>query len=401
MGTVTLTYKGSFKPTKTEHLSSEEISLQCEIDVEIEDADMVNEKAIRTEFEKLMGTQLKTQSAALDTWLVEKNAVVTKLVGLVDKLGKAGPPIGDSAGEYEKLSKEIRQIARSADLEKGADDLKAEYTRIVADWAQNFEDQQPLVVIESAIKKASIKNWKNKKLRVRAFKIAKAVLVVGVAVAGVVACVASLGTLTPAVAALTVALVAISGFMSLKQTGADLKSIWDMEKRLLEQVESDLSDLAKMLAQVQQVSSPFAKHAADLRNYSREREARVKKLTVELQKLEAESKGIAVALTELEKSDPTGGWRSELSKRRKSAAECQKLIDETTAKLAEAKKGAQHALALFDWMEALGTNVARVTAVPPSSMSQNIKQYISSADGVLDAANLIGGVVGAAMAVSA
>lgn len=59
---------------------------------------------------------------------------------------------------------------------------------------------------------ASVKNWKSQKLRMRAFKVAKAVLVV--VTVGIVACVASFGSLAPVIAGLTVGLVAISGITS-------------------------------------------------------------------------------------------------------------------------------------------------------------------------------------------
>ena len=64
------------------------------------------------------------------------------------------------------------------------------------------------------------------------------------------------------------------------------------------------------------------------------------------------------------------------------------------------KKSGQYALALFSWMEALGVNIDKVTAVTPSSMTQNIKQYISSVDGVLDAADMVGGLAGAAIGIA-
>jgi chromosome segregation ATPase len=400
MGSVTLTYKGSVKPAKTEYLSSDEISIQCECEIDIEDADMVNEKTIKSEFEKLMAAQVKTQSAALDTWLSEKSAVIGKLSGLVDKLQKLGAPVGAAAAEYDKLSSQIKQIARTVDLDKGVEDLKTEYAKIVADWAENLQAQQPLIAAEMAVKKAAIKNWKSKKLRMRAFKVAKAVLVLAVVTVGIVACVASFGTLTPVIAGLTVGLVAISGISSLVRTGSDLKGVWNMEKRLLDQVEGDITLLANTLGKVQQVTGPFAKHAADLRNYMRDREAKVKELTMALQKQEAEFKGITTDLAKLDTLDPTGGWASDIAKRKKAAAECQKQIDGITTKLAESKKAVQYANALFDWMDALGVSVAKITAVPPSSMTQNIKNYVTSVDGVLDAADLIGGLAGAAVAVA-
>jgi hypothetical protein len=360
---------------------------------------MVNEKTIKSEFDKLMAVQAKTQSAALDTWISEKSAVLGKLSALVDRLQKLGTPVGPAVAEYDKLAKEINQIAKTVDIDKSVEALKTEYARIVSDWADNLQAQQPLIVAEMAVKKASIKNWKSKKLRMRAFKVAKAVLVLTVVAVGIAACVASLGTLTPVVAGLTVALVAVSGFTSVVRTGADIKNVWNMEKRLLEQVEGDIASLAATLGKVQQVTGPFAKHAADLRNYMRDREAKIKLLSTELQKQQAELKGITTELAKLEKLDP-GGWAADIAKRKKAAADVQKKVDEIEVKLGDTKKAAQYANALFDWMDALGVNVAKVTAVAPSTMTQNIKGYVTSVDGVLDAADMLGGVAGAALGLS-
>ena len=162
-----------------------------------------------------------------------------------------------------------------------------------------------------------------------------------------------------------------------------------MEKRLLGQVEDDIKQLENALGKVETVTGPFAKHTADLRGYYKDREAKMKELGTDLAKLEAQLKGINIELGKLEKLDPTnGGWASDINKKRKAAADCQKDIDKIEAKYAEAKKGAQHAFALFTKMEELGVNVAKVTAVAPSTMLQNIKQYVTSVDGVLDAADM-------------
>lgn len=148
------------------------------------------------------------------------------------------------------------------------------------------------------------------------------------------------------------------------------------------------------------MTGPVAKHAADLRNCMRDREARVKELTTALQKQEAEFKGIATDRAKLDTLDPTGGWSSDIAKRKKAAADCKKQIDDITGKLAETRKAGQYANALFDWLDALGVSVVKITTVPPSSMTKNIKNCITSVDGVLDAADLIGGLAGAAVAVA-
>jgi len=402
MGTISVSYKESFTPTKTTHLSSAPITLQCDCEIDVEDADMKNEKSIKAEFEKAIKAQIETQTKALDTWLSEKNDTIDKLSKLIDRLQKSGAPIGFSNVEYEKLSKEIKQLAKTVSLDDGSvDALKAEYEKVVSDWAENLQKQQPLIAAEIAVKKASIKQWSNKKFRVRAFKVLKAVLVLTVVAVGIAACVASFGTLTPVIAGITVGLVAVSGITSLARTGADIKNIWDMEKRLLGQVEDDIKQLENALGKVETVTGPFAKHTADLRGYYKDREAKMKELGTDLAKLEAQLKGINTDLGKLEKLDPTnGGWASDITKKRKAAADCQKDIDKIETKYAEAKKGAQHALALFTKMEELGVNVAKVTAVAPSTMLQNIKQYVTSVDGVLDAADMVGGVAGAALGIA-
>lgn len=397
MATITVTYKGTVKPAKTEYLDAEEMDIQCELDLEIEDADKANEKTIRQEFDKLMAVQVKTQTDALDTWLKEKSAAIGKMAALVDRLQRE-PPVGSAAAaEFEKLSSDLKRIARSNDLDGGLDELKAEYAKIVDSWAKNLQAQQPLVVAEQAVKKAAIKNWNAKKARVRGFKIAKAVLMVSVLALGVVACVASLGTLTPVVAGLTISLTAISGAVSLARTGLDVKSCWNMEKRLLDQVEEEMKELAQSLGAAQKISGGFAKHATDLRNYLRGREDQVRRLTMDLKKAEAEFNGIFTDLAKLDTLDPTGGWKSEIARRKKSASDCLKRIDEITRSLNDAKKAADYANALFDWMEALGVNVARVTAVAPATMTTNLKQYVKSVEGVLDITELLTGVGAAAV----
>jgi chromosome segregation ATPase len=402
MGTIQVSYKDSFTPTKTTHLSSGPISLQCDCEIELEEADMKNEKSIKAEFEKAMKAQIESQSKALDTWLKEKNDTIDKLSKLVNRLQKSGAPIGFSNAEYDKLSKEIKQMAKTVSLDDGSvDALKAEYEQVVDGWAENMQKQQPLIAAEIAVKKASIKQWSNKKFRVRGFKVLKAVLVLTVVAVGIAACVASFGTLTPVVAGITVGLVAVSGITSLARTGADIKNIWNMEKRLLGQVEDDLKQLENALGKVETVTGPFAKHTADLRGYYKDREAKMKEVATDLAKLQAELKGINTDLAKLEKLDPTnGGWAADITKKRKAAADCQKDIEKAEAKYAEAKKGAVHAFALFTKMDELGVNIAKVTAVAPSTMLQTIKQYMTSVDGVLDAADMVGGVAGAALGIA-
>jgi uncharacterized protein YhaN len=384
--TITVTYADAVTPKKTTFLEAKALDLKFESDIELEGSDGTISKTIENEFAKEMKSRVKEQLKHLDTWLSEKDKLISEMMETYKTLEKMKfPETPAEAKSYVEGIKTMRKIAEKVD------ELTKDYAQIVDDWATNVAKQQGLVATITAVKKARVTVWDEKKTRVRLGAVVKGILIVtGIALA-VAATVLSAGATAPAFIALAAIGVSLSGISSIVSIGKSVKDTYDMEKRLLKTVAEDVK---KTVGALKGGEGSIDKHVTELQNLLKKHEDDIKTLQTELKKYQAIAKGYQA---ELNKIGPEAIVDAkERSNRETAIVAVQKDIDKTLSSIANLEKDNQKGEKLLKELEDLGADLKRISTQVPNTILGNLKERFTSLEGINDTVNQLGQIVSGA-----
>jgi hypothetical protein len=386
MAAIKFTYEGSVAVKGTSFLKASDIDLSTSLDYELEASDASHAKSIQKEFQSLMDKAAKSQVAALNKWLAEKDEGIATMVKRHDELKTMFPLTAQEAKTYAARVKEIQQIAEEVK------ELPAVFQTMVENWAKGFVDQQSLVAMHTAVKNARIAAFDAKKLRIKAGIAVKVTLVVIGTALAIAAIVLTAGTTAPVfvgLAAAGIALSGISGFGGLAKTIVENASA---EKKLLANVTKDVEAVQAAFGNVGKTGSSLTKHVTELQNLIKIRHDQIRALDNDLAKYKAEAHGYMKKLVELNASPMVD--KGTLKSQGKSVTEMGAKIDKTLNKISSLKADNQKAVVLLKALTDLGVQLEAISGQAPNSILGNLKERLSSVDGWLELSGDLGGLAG-------
>jgi hypothetical protein len=389
--TITLSYSGSVKPTKTSFMKPSDIAMNFDVSLELSASDIANERTIQTEFQKAMGRQLATQLTALNTWLAEKDRQVGDMVKRFQALQKQGfPDTPQQAKARAKTLADLGEIATELDA------LPREWTQMVQDWATNTREQQGLVAMKLAVKAARVTSFSDKNFRMRAGQAVKATLVIAAIAIGVAAIVLTAGTATPLVVGIAAAGLALGGIGSLGQLGKTLHENATSEKKLIGNLKDDIERVREALGAATTSGGALSKHVTELSNLIRLREDTIASLQSDLEKYAAPAKLLSDQMGRL--NDPSLN-PAEITKRVKAIDAMQGEMAAARRKVAKLIAANADARTLLQDLEGMIGDLGRLSVQPANTLLGNLRARLTSVDGVLDVAANVGGLMNAAAGV--
>lgn len=389
--TITLSYSGSVKPTKTSFMKPSDIAMNFDVSLELSASDIANERTIQTEFQKAMGRQLATQLTALNTWLAEKDRQVGDMVKRFQALQKQGfPDTPQQAKARAKTLADLGEIATELDA------LPREWTQMVQDWATNTREQQGLVAMKLAVKAARVTSFSDKNFRMRAGQAVKATLVIAAIAIGVAAIVLTAGTATPLVVGIAAAGLALGGIGSLGQLGKTLHENATSEKKLIGNLKDDIERVREALGAATTSGGALSKHVTELSNLIRLREDTIASLQSDLEKYAAPAKLLSDQMGRL--NDPSLN-PADITKRVKAIDAMQGEMAAARRKVAKLIAANADARTLLQDLEGMIGDLGRLSVQPANTLLGNLRARLTSVDGVLDVAANVGGLMNAAAGV--
>lgn len=391
MPTVKLSYKGSVTPKSTSFLTPQKFDMGFEADYDADESDAAILKTLQKEFQSAMEDNVKKQVAHLDKWLTEKNALIADLVKGAEALKGSFP---DDPGKASAFTAKASTLAKSATQIKA---LEEDYRKIVSDWADNCREQQAQVAIVTAIKKARVKTFQQKNFRVKAGLAIKAIIVVAVIALSVAAIVMSCGSMAPVVVGLAAAGIALSGVSSLGAIGKNIATNIDTEKKLLNNIKTDIEGVRAAMTGVSEKGSKIAKHVTELQNVIKIKEDQIRAIENDSRKYLVDAnkfKGELAKLKALGASEVLDAKK--LATKQKGSDEINAKLTKLATQVGTLKADILKSKELLKQLQDLGVDIAKVSGQAPNSVLGNLKDRFTSVDGWLDAAGTAGSLVGGA-----
>ncbi|WP_207482387.1 AAA family ATPase [Arenibaculum pallidiluteum] len=388
--TITLEYTDKITPKTTKHLKCDPIPVSFTYDLEVEEAEASIERIIRDEFEKQLSTLINGQLRHLNTWLEEKSDLIDDLSKQIDQVARNGMPTTPAEfAAVESLNAALKKV-------KGLspDELKAEFKTIVENWAENVAEQQGIIAAGQAVKKARATAVKGKKARLTKATVLKVVLIVGGIAIGVAATVVSFGAMAVVFGALAATAVSISGVTGLAKSVKAFKETGNYEKRLLGKLQGEIDSLTTALGQVQEARGGLPKYVTELELLIKSRADEVSDAESKLARPRAQLDIYRAELKKLKGNAVVDD--AEVAKREKSMSQLGTAMDKVLQDIAQMRKDIGDAEQLLAKLKELGVNLEALKRVSPGSVTANIKERLKTADGWLDLADNLGGLVGAA-----
>lgn len=390
-----VSFVGKVSPKKTKYLVSPSFDLDVSGTLVLDETDGSKFKLIQKEFTNVMKKHLKTQLGHLDGWLKEKNKLVEEMVTKHEAIKKFGFP--STASDANALAAKNKALVTLAEQTQK---LKDEYTKIVNDWAENARKQWPHVCLPQALKNARAKDLKNKTWRVRAGMAIKITLVVLAIALSIAAIVLTAGTTAPIFVGLAAAGIALSGASSIAGVGVMIKNNASTEKKILENVKADVKKITEALKPLDKTKSSLAKHVTEMRNVMKVRLDSTKQLKTDIQKKKAEIGGydnqLKLLRIELAKQGtPDKKMLAEIASREAKMAKVKKQVGSIERKIANMNTDNKAAQALLDELEDMNVQLDKISGQSANTVASNLKERLTSADGLIELSGELGGLVGA------
>jgi chromosome segregation ATPase len=375
-----VTYTGSVTPTATKYLSSHALKMDFKGTLKLDESDGAHIDTIRKEFQTQMKTRIDAQLGSLNKWLAERNGEIEGLNAKYSELVKKFPKNAQEANDAGAQIKEILAVAHIID------DCPKDYQKIVSAWAENCHHQQGLIAMQMAVKTARVKTFDNKAFRVHAGQAVKAILIVAGVAIGIAGLVASAGTLAPALVIVASTGVALSGVAGIGAIAKMAHDNFNIEKRILANVQKDVDAVAAAFDSVKGSGSNLSKHLTELTNLVHKRKDEITQLEHEVRKYTAMSNGYK---TEIDKLNPVFDHNVIAAKKKKVVELSQKLdsvqheIGALNASNAEAQK-------LLDSLKDLGVKLENLTGAKPHTVGESLKAHVTNVDNLANYLSAIG-----------
>ena len=399
---VTVTYEAEYStsvtPKKTKHLSSAPLSIKFKYTFEMEKSDSANEKKIKDEFGKEMKKRIEGQLSHLNTWLSEKSQLVADANAAYEKAQKALSSHTFAKSEAEKMRQNVLDVAR---MGKEIDELVSEYQQIASDWAENCAQQQGLIALQLATKKARVATYNAKKTRIRLGAVLKATLIVVGVAAGIAALVLSAGTLAPLALGLGIAGVALTGISGGAAGYKIYKGAKDAEVKLMKNVQSDIKELESVLKSANTSKGKMGSHLTELRNLMRMREDAIKKIGMDIRKNAVTTESYLKANAALESAAPRDMDTSAIKKNKAKAEKLEKDLQKLISDLEKFSKSLDEAKKLEASLDDLCVKLDDVAGIAPNTVTGNVGAFLRTSDGWIQIIGGLGMVAGGASAITA
>lgn len=366
--------------------------MNFEGELDLDEVDGSKFKAIEKAFKSEMNTRLGKQLGHLDGWLKEKDQLITTMVKQHEAIKKFGFPT--TASEAKALATKNKALE---DLAKQTQSLKDDYVKIVNDWAKNAREQQGLICLMTALKKARAKTLNNKTWRIRAAMAIKVTLVVLAIALSIAAIVLTAGATAPIFVGLAAAGLTLSGVSSIAGVGVMIKNNASTEKKILANVEKDVKTVEAALKPIAGAKTSLAKHVTEMRNVMKVRLDSTKSLIMEVKKKNAEIGGYEAQLKKLaealaKQSPPDKAMLTEVASRKKKVDALKKQVQTLAQKMAMMKSDNEKAQALLTQLEDMSIDLEKISATAGSSLRGNLKKRFTSVDGWIELGNDVGGL---------
>ncbi|MFT7593379.1 MAG: hypothetical protein ACI8R4_000692 [Paracoccaceae bacterium] len=371
-------------------LLSTKLEVKAEVDFEIAGVDKAMIKKIQSYFKKEMDTRIKGQLAHLETWLKEKQKKFDEADAKIKAVKKRGIP--EDGNLMKALAKDLEDIAG---YRKELSDVEEAFTVVVDAWSKNVVEQQGLIAMQLARKKAGKAAIADKNARIILKKVVKGILIVGGTALAITLIVLSAGTATPLVMGLGIAALALSTTATVGLYAKEIHSDYDQEKKLLKTVEGQLDTIRSALKPIS--DSNLGKHVAELENRIMVRKSMVAKLKMELKKLVVALKGETAALRKFSQEKTLWEWMSskEVHKRISAREKLQEQSDDAVKKISAAEKRIIKGEALIRELKEIGVKADEFSNFYKSStVGGHLKDYVTSAEGWADMAKTVSGFSG-------
>jgi DNA repair exonuclease SbcCD ATPase subunit len=317
----------------------------------------------------------------------EKDATIVSMVSGFEALKKSGfPDTPQSASARATTIKELGTLAAQMKA------LPEEYKKIVDIWAGNAREQQALVSMKVAIKKARVMRFEDKAWRVGAGQAAKGVVMVATIATSIAGIIVSAGATAPIFVALASAGLAVSGISNIAQFRKTLSENISVEKKLMANITNDVETIKKALKPL-----GLAKHVTELRNLMKIREDAIATLTNEVKKDTVAATSYESALDKL-KGDSTVE-PGEIAKRQKNIEALNAQLKATAAKIDKLQHDNAAAQEVVDELAGLNVELDKISGHSATTLLGSLKGRFSSLDDWAELGNDIGNLVSASSGV--
>lgn len=295
----------------------------------------------------------------------------------IDKLRTAYDAVTTATDPF-KLKEEIDKAVA---LKKALDDAVKDYATYLAGAVNNLAQQQVLAwapTLEKEAEDAARKKIKGdirwKKVRHVMGAVVKGTLILAGAAAAIALSVGTLGTAAPLIAALGVAFAGLGGLHALYKVGNDIKGKYDLEKRALANLESDLKEVLTHLGAVVSKTAGLPKHLDDASRLCTERRALIQSTRSELDQLGAKAKDADTKLAQLRSLGDLKGIARQAGVVKRISEEQAKTQKALDAALARDKAFEE----FVDRARAVMGDLARIPVVPTRTLVESMKQYVNT-----------------------
>lgn len=389
----TVKYVGSVTPKKTKFLTSSPIKMDFEGELELDETDGSKHAAIQKAFQSEMDKQIKNSLKNLDQWLGEKDKLIATMIKQHEAIKKFGFP--STASEAKAIATKNAAVLKIAE---DIENFPKDYEKIVKDWAENAREQQGRICLMTALKKARANTLSNKSWRVRAGMAIKITLVVAGIALSIAAIVLTAGATAPIFVGLAAAGLTLSGVSSLSSAGVMFKNNYDTEKKILENVRSDVKKVEAALKPMDGVKTSLAKHVTELRNVMKKRNDDMKQFKSNLQEKKAQIGGYEKLLLELnaeiaKQATPDKKTLAEVASRQKKVIKLKKQVQDIEKKIAKAEQGNREADVLLKDLENMNIQLEKISGQSASTVAGNLKARFTSLEGLAEVSGEVGGLL--------
>jgi chromosome segregation ATPase len=371
----------------TSDLKPPELEANCEIEMDAdEDHERVKWEYYKKNYEKQFTEKLKGQIKHLKVPLTSMQKDIDNLRKELKEISKAS---------FADLSKKItKMVAKGAAVDKKIE----EYQWWAGKAVENFSQQQKLAwhpTFEKEAQAAAEKKIKRelqwKKARHIAGVVLRGVLVVSAAALAIAASIASFGAAAPAIAAIGVACAGIGGASALYKTGKDISSAVDLEKKSLNKLKKDLSDIAVHLGKTSSQVAGLPKHLDDASRYHSQRQKNLKDADAKVTELDKSIKALERHIAELRREGPEK--LKIIDKLEKEKAKLLKNKDKTVKVLQECMKRNEELNRLYQEARELVGDLKKIDFTGPKKVVGSISRY-GNFDSFVNAVDMLNGVAG-------
>ena len=259
-------------------------------------------------------------------------------------------------------------------------------------------EQQGRICLMTALKKARANTLSNKSWRVRAGMAIKITLVVAGIALSIAAIVLTAGATAPIFVGLAAAGLTLSGVSSLSSAGVMFKNNYDTEKKILENVRSDVKKVEAALKPMDGVKTSLAKHVTELRNVMKKRNDDMKQFKSNLQEKKAQIGGYEKLLLELnaevaKQATPDKKTLAEVASRQKKVIKLKKQVQDIEKKMAKAEQVNREADVLLKDLENMNVQLEKISGQSASTVAGNLKARFTSLEGLAEVSGEVGGLL--------